>query len=159
MMCKMMRRFQIWPQNSNRITYDPFFGKKTSNSSKVHTRFSQFSTVFWSIRGSNDIRFELWAIFGILSHFTYLRPQFDMIFTFWFFYFQCIFFFQITRAGNFFEIDIFEIRFGISAPKDIIMAGLEKEVQKWGGPGLQGAQGRGTPSQNGKAIGLDPLFF
>ena len=27
-MRKMMRGFQIWPQNSNRITFDPFFGQK-----------------------------------------------------------------------------------------------------------------------------------
>ena len=26
---KMMRGFQIWPLNSNRIAFDPFFGKKT----------------------------------------------------------------------------------------------------------------------------------
>ena len=26
--CKMMRGFQIWPQNSNRITFDPPFGQK-----------------------------------------------------------------------------------------------------------------------------------
>ena len=28
---KMIRGFQIWPQNSNRITFDPFLGQKLSN--------------------------------------------------------------------------------------------------------------------------------
>ena len=27
--CKMMRGFEIWPQNSNRIIIDPLFGQKT----------------------------------------------------------------------------------------------------------------------------------
>ena len=30
--CKMMRGFRIWPQNSNRITFDHLLGQKTVES-------------------------------------------------------------------------------------------------------------------------------
>ena len=33
--CKMTRGFQIWPHNSNRITFDPLFGPKTVESRDV----------------------------------------------------------------------------------------------------------------------------
>ena len=39
---------------------------------------------------------------------------------------------QIARAGNFFETNIFEFRFGISVPKDIMMAGGEIGLLKNG---------------------------
>ena len=34
-MCKMMRGFQIWPQNSNQITCDPFLAKTLSKLVKI----------------------------------------------------------------------------------------------------------------------------
>ena len=66
-------------------------------------------------------------------HFTYNRPTFDIMFKFLFFYFTCIFKKRrIARAVIFFEIDISEFKFGIRAPKDIIMAGGEIGLlKKW----------------------------
>ena len=69
------------------------------------------------------------ARFGILSSFYISKaPIWD--------HFHILFFlppiFQIARAGNFFEIDILEVRSEISAPKDIIMAGGEMGwLTKW----------------------------
>ena len=42
--CKIMRGFHIWPQNSNRITFDPFFGQKQSEIGKISdlAHFGQF---------------------------------------------------------------------------------------------------------------------
>ena len=65
----MMRGLQIWPQNSNRIPFDPPFGKKNCQNWQ-DTRFSQFSTVFGQKGGQMlfDLNFE--ARFGILSSFS-----------------------------------------------------------------------------------------
>ena len=64
--CKMIRVFQIWPRNSNRITFDPLFlQKKTVKSrdfffSKITIK-SLDLTVFLAKRGSNVIRFEFYG--------------------------------------------------------------------------------------------------
>ena len=44
----MMRGFQIWPQNSNRTTFDPRLGKKTVKNrlSRAYSQFRQFFQVF-----------------------------------------------------------------------------------------------------------------
>ena len=42
---QMMRGFQIWPQNSNRITFDPFLAKKRAKI--VILKMSLFWTVFF----------------------------------------------------------------------------------------------------------------
>ena len=34
--CKMMVKFQIWSQNSNRITFDPFLAKQNSNIGRLN---------------------------------------------------------------------------------------------------------------------------
>ena len=54
--CKMMGGFQIWLQNQNRITFDPFFAQKTVQR-RLNRVFRQFSTVFWSKR--DQILFDL----------------------------------------------------------------------------------------------------
>ena len=85
--CRMMRGFQIWPQNSNRITYDPIFGQNIIKN-WLKRIFCQLSTVFRPKKGSNGIRFEfggqMWnflIILHILSphlihffHFDFLTP-------------------------------------------------------------------------------------
>ena len=44
---KMVRRFQIWTQNSNRITFDPFFlQNKLSRIGKMHD-------IQWQGQGQN----------------------------------------------------------------------------------------------------------
>ena len=53
----MMREFQIWPQNSNRTTFDPLLGQKTVEK-RLSRVFGSFSTVSWPKRGSNVVRFE-----------------------------------------------------------------------------------------------------
>ena len=53
----MMREFQIWSQNLNRIIFDLRFGTKTVEN-WLNRVFYQFSTVFWPKGGSNIIRFE-----------------------------------------------------------------------------------------------------
>ena len=66
--CEMMRGFQIWPQNSNPIIFDPFLGQKTVQKWQT-TRYSVFLTVFWEQRGHilSDLNYE--AKFRILSSF------------------------------------------------------------------------------------------
>ena len=55
--CEMVRGFQIWPQNSNLITFEPFFWPKTVEN-RLNWVFCQFSIVLWSKRESNSIGFE-----------------------------------------------------------------------------------------------------
>ena len=55
--CKMMRGFQIWTQNSNRITFDPLFGQKTVKNG-LNGYLTNFRVFFWPKRGSDVIRFE-----------------------------------------------------------------------------------------------------
>ena len=59
--CKMIRGLRIWPQNSNRITFEPHFGqKKLSNLGIFENmpRKSQDSTMFWPKEELNVIWFE-----------------------------------------------------------------------------------------------------
>ena len=60
--CKMMRGVQIWPQNSNRITFDPFLGQKLSNLEiflEIFWFSRDFDSFFGQKGGSNIIPFEL----------------------------------------------------------------------------------------------------
>ena len=49
----MKRGFQIWPQNSNRITFDPFFGQKTVENRDIFKNSYKIPilTVFWPKMG------------------------------------------------------------------------------------------------------------
>ena len=74
-MCKMMRGFQIWPQSSNRITFNSLFGEKTVEN-LPNWVFCQFSSLFFAKKGSNVVRFEfcgqIWnprMILHTLSHY------------------------------------------------------------------------------------------
>ena len=51
--CEIIRGFQLWPQNLNRITFDLFLAKKLSKTSKIG------KNVFLPKRDSNVIRFKL----------------------------------------------------------------------------------------------------
>ena len=83
---KMMKWFQIWPQNVSRITFDPFFGQKTFEYWQ-NTRFSQFSAVFFYQKGVKCYPIGIpRPNFEFYNHFGYFRPTFDMILTFWFFW-------------------------------------------------------------------------
>ena len=55
--CKMTTGFQIWPQNSNWIKIDPFFGKKLSKAGKIYD-LAHFRQFFFAKKGSNIVRFE-----------------------------------------------------------------------------------------------------
>ena len=59
MIFKMMWGFQIWPQNSNRITFYPLFGQKTVENG-LNWVLSHF-LVFWPKKETTVIRFELWG--------------------------------------------------------------------------------------------------
>ena len=50
--CGMMRGFQIWSQNLNLISFDPFLAKNWQNTQFCH------SYIFWPKRGSNVTRFK-----------------------------------------------------------------------------------------------------
>ena len=58
--CKMMRGLQIWPQNWNRIRFDPFSGQKSCQNG-LNWVFCQFPTVFGQKNGSNLNWFEFWG--------------------------------------------------------------------------------------------------
>ena len=66
--CKMMRGLQIWPQNWNRIRFDPFSGQKSCQNG-LNWVFCQFPTVFGKkkVQVLTDLNSE--ARFGILSSF------------------------------------------------------------------------------------------
>ena len=91
---EMMRGFQIWPQNSNRITYDLPFGQKTRilgflKTSLENPKIRQF---FFYKKGVEC--YPIWILRPDMEsshHFWYLRPQFQMIFKFSFFDLTCIF--------------------------------------------------------------------
>ena len=54
----LMRGFQKWSQNSNRITFDPFVTKKLSKTGKI-PNLASFEH-FLANRGSNVIHYEFW---------------------------------------------------------------------------------------------------
>ena len=80
--CKMMPGFQIWPQNSNRITFDLLWAKKLSKIGKIPdlANFDIFCQKggkcypIWIMRP--DLESSLSDICN--------RPPFGMIFKFWF---------------------------------------------------------------------------
>ena len=49
--------FQIWPQNSNRITFDRLFGQKCRKQTKL-VILPVFDVFFGTKRGANIIQFE-----------------------------------------------------------------------------------------------------
>ena len=57
---QLTRRFQVWSENSNLITFDPLFGQKAVKN-WLSLVFYQFSTVVWPKRVSNVILFEFWG--------------------------------------------------------------------------------------------------
>ena len=109
--CKMMRGFQIWPQNSNPITFDPLFGQKTVESRDF---WKNPQKIFRdsSFLAKKGVKFYPISILRPDSESsrqsTYHRLPFDIIFKFWIFdlpmHFQN---FQISGAAQFFEISHF----------------------------------------------------
>ena len=68
--CEMMRGFQIWPQNSNRITFDPHFSQKKTVKNGNISDLAYFRQFFWG--GKRVPRLFNWSFearFGILSSF------------------------------------------------------------------------------------------
>ena len=59
--CKTMRGFQIWPQNSNQLRFEPFFFWPKTVGNWQNTQFSPFWQLFWPEKGSNLIRFQFWG--------------------------------------------------------------------------------------------------
>ena len=96
-----MGGFQIWPQNSNCITFDPVFDKKKLWNWQ-NTELANFRDLFCQKGGHMfcDLNFE--ARFEIFDHFTYFRPLTVIIFTFEFLPYHDIFkSLQIARRVNF----------------------------------------------------------
>ena len=56
--CAMMRGFQIWSQNSHRITFDPFWLKNGWGLAKLGTYFASF----WAKRGTKC--YSIWIRYG-----------------------------------------------------------------------------------------------
>ena len=80
----LMRRFQIWSQNSNRRTFDPFLTKKLENWQT--TQYGIFSTVFLAQKGVKC--YFMWILRTNLESSIILYPlhhPLDMIFIFLFF--------------------------------------------------------------------------
>ena len=53
--CKMMRGFQIWPEYSNQIRFEPFFGKKKLSGIGKLPDLANFDRFFLPKKGSNLI--------------------------------------------------------------------------------------------------------
>ena len=90
--CKMMSWFKILPQNSNRITFDLFFGHKTRK--LVKHPISQIFDIFFCQKRIKSyliwfLRLDLESSHHF-TYFTYCRTSFVMIWTFWFFGLPCI---------------------------------------------------------------------
>ena len=76
---------QIWPQNSNRMTFDPLLAK--TNRRKCLYRICCQFWQFWA-KGGGVKCYSIWIVRADLEsshHLASLRTQFDVIFTFWFF--------------------------------------------------------------------------
>ena len=103
----MMRGFQIWPQNSNRIRFDPFLAKKLSKWAK-----SDILPISDSFLAKKWVKsYPIWILRTDLEsshHFAYFRHAFDTIFAFWFFDLPCIF---KTLKLNSRPLKVFEINF------------------------------------------------
>ena len=131
--------FQICSQNSNRITFDPLSGKK-----KLENWVTQYLVnfrVFFGQKGdqmSCDLNVEV--RFGILPSFYTLYASNCNYFHICMFWPTMTFSkFCKSHVRSFFKIDFFfKVGFGISPPKDIIMAGMEIGLLKkwWSQPGL-----------------------
>ena len=78
--CEMTRGFQVCPQDSNRIGFDPIFDQELPKIGKIPV-LAYFRPFFGQKWGKMllDLSFE--AKFGILSSFCISRAPFDMIFT------------------------------------------------------------------------------
>ena len=116
--CKIMRGFQVWPQNSNRITFDPLFGQKLSKIGTFHK--SLFSTLFFAKNGVKC--YPIWILrpdLHLSHHFTYHKPPFEMILnTFSFFDLPCIFkIFKSHMQSNFFRNVNFDFDIHNQCPK------------------------------------------
>ena len=76
----MMRGFQIWPQNSNRVIFDLLFGQET-----VENMVNRVFASFRRIGGQNVVKcYLVLNLRQDLSshHFASPRSTFDIIFTF-----------------------------------------------------------------------------
>ena len=56
----MMRGFQIWPQNSNRITFDPFFGQKNVENWQSRYLIEPIFDSFFGEKGVKCFLFQIW---------------------------------------------------------------------------------------------------
>ena len=82
-----MRGFHIWPQNSNKITFDPLFGQKPAEN-RLNRIYCQLSTVF----GKKGVRCYPISIrrpdlesshhFGYIDPFWYAIFHFDFLTTY-----------------------------------------------------------------------------
>ena len=123
----MPRGFQMWPQNLNRTTFEPLFGPKTIENWK-NPVFDRF----WPKRGSHAVWFKFWdqiwnplvipSLYDLtllkLSNSEFLFPPCNR---------------KISNGPCdqfFFEFEIFDVRFGISVPKDIKMNGVAIALTK-----------------------------
>ena len=111
---QMTRGLRIWSQTLNRTIFDPLFDQKLSKNGKIQ---------FWPFlpkRESNIVRFKFWdqicnplVICNLYDHILLKLSNFDS----W----VPIAIVKISTGpcGNFFEFEIFDVRFRISVPKEI----------------------------------------
>ena len=72
---KMIKGFQIWPQNSNRITFDPIFGQKTVENRDIFK--NPFFDIFFGQKGVKYYPISvLRPDLESSHHFGYYGPQF-----------------------------------------------------------------------------------
>ena len=119
---QMTGGFQIWSQNLNRTTFTPFLAWQ-------NPAFDNFWLLFGPKRGqmSSDLNFE--TRFGILWSFA--DPSLLIFSNLCFCVLHCNFKLSYEAWGHFFfEFEIYNVRFGISVPKDINMGSVAIALPK-----------------------------
>ena len=120
--CEMMRGFQIWPQNKNRISFDPLFAPKTVEN-RLNRVLRQLSTVFGPKMGKCYSIWILRPYFESSYHFASIWTPFDIIFTFQFFLPPMLLFtHKCGRGINFLENENFD---------ELIVISVKNASDRW----------------------------
>ena len=121
---QMMRGFQIWPQNSNRTTFDLILDKKLSNIGILEN-----NPIFDSL-SKKGVKCLIWILrpdLGSSCHLWYNRPHL-MIFEFSFFDLQKN---SLSTPLKFWKNCFFTLAYKSSGHKNMSVASPDSDFRKW----------------------------